>query len=78
MVICAKVQMTGNWQQIPDCVIISPSTTACSSASGKEKEKLERKEDKKYINKYVKITATQTKTLKQVCIFLFAFFWFVH
>jgi len=50
MVIYAKVQMTGNWPQTPDCVIISPSTTACSSARGKDGERLERKENKK-INK---------------------------
>lgn len=36
MVIYAKVQMTVNWSQIPDCVIISPSTTACSSTRGKD------------------------------------------
>ena len=47
MVIYAKVQMTGNWPQTPDCVIISPSTTACSSARGKDSETLQRKENKK-------------------------------
>lgn len=29
MVIYAKVQMTQNRPQMPDCAIISPSTTAC-------------------------------------------------
>lgn len=43
MVIYAKVQMTGNWPQTPDCVIISPSTTACSSARGKGSERQGRK-----------------------------------
>lgn len=57
--IYAKVQMTGNWPQTPDCVIISPSTTACSSAGGKDSERLERKENKKI--KWVKISRTQTK-----------------
>lgn len=47
MVIYAKVQMTGNWPQTPDCVIISPSTTACSSARGKDGKRLERKKKTK-------------------------------
>lgn len=43
IVIYAKVQMTGNWPQISHCVIISP----CSSARGKDGERLERNENKK-------------------------------
>lgn len=39
MLIYAEDQMTGNWRQIPDCVIISPSTTACSSARGGRTER---------------------------------------
>lgn len=45
-VIDAEDQMTGNWLQIPDCVIISPSTTARSSARGKDREMLGRKGEK--------------------------------
>lgn len=46
MLIYAEEQMTGNWRQLPDCVIISPSTTAGSSARGEDGEMLERKGEK--------------------------------
>lgn len=50
MMIDAEDQMTGNWLQIPDCVIISPSTTARSSARGKDGEMLGRKGGKKQMS----------------------------
>lgn len=66
MVIYAKVQMTGNWPQTPDCVIISPSTTACSSARGKDGERLERKEE----NKMSEDLPNTNKNPKQACFLL--------
>lgn len=41
--VCVEDQATWNWRQVPDCVIISPSTTARSSARGKDGETPERK-----------------------------------
>lgn len=63
MVIYAKVQMTGNWPQISDCVIISPSTTACSSAREKNRQGLER-------NQMSEDLPNTNKTPKLLCFLL--------
>lgn len=52
MVIYAKVQMTGNWPQTPGCVIISPSTTACSSAGGKDGKGAWKKRKQEKLNEW--------------------------
>lgn len=63
MVIYAKVQMTGNWPQISDCVIVSPSTTACSSAREKNRQGLEK-------NQMSEDLPNTNKTPKQLCFLL--------